>query len=179
MFLAIYKDPVGLVHLLSALVAMLAGGYILFAAKATATHRKVGYLYTASMAVMLATAFAIYNLYDSFSVFHYLALFSSLTLVGGMIPVILRKPNPGYVRMHFGFMYWSVIGLYMAFVAESAVRLPAVVIEGGVPNTTFWVITAVASGVVMIGGNVYYFMNKKRWTEQFGGAATGAGAVEG
>lgn len=167
MLLAIYKDPVGLIHFLSALLAMLAGAFVLIAPKATLTHRRVGYVYSAAMAVMLATAFAIYNLYNSFSVFHYLALFSSLTLVGGMVPIILKKPNPGYVSMHFGFMYWSVIGLYMAFVAETAVRIPDTAVFDGAPTNTFWTIVAVASGIVMLAANVFWFRNKKRWQEQF------------
>ena len=60
-------------------------------------------------------------------------------------------------------MYWSVMGLYGAFAAETMVRLPDVVIESGIPNTTFYNMTGVAVGITM--GLAAYFArkNKKKW----------------
>ncbi|TXF88630.1 hypothetical protein FUA23_14285 [Neolewinella aurantiaca] len=172
MLLSITQSPVGFIHFLSAVAAMLAGGGVLFLPKGTVLHRRLGYIYVVTMVVMLGTAFSIYSLYGEFGLFHYLAVFSSLTLIGGMVPVILKKPKPGYVSMHFSFMYWSVIGLYMAFVAETAVRLPQTVIADGVPTNTFYTMVAIGSGVVMVAANVSWFRNKKRWQAKFDTVST-------
>ena len=169
---ALVHSPVGLLHFIAAGVALVTGALVLLWPKATRRHIRAGYVYTASMCVMLVTAFAIYNLYGSFGIFHWLAVVSTLTLAGGMVPVLLKRPTRTYVALHFSFMYWSVVGLYMAFAAETLVRLPQVVIEGGVPNQTFYAMVIGSMVVLGIIANVVWYRMKHRWAAQFavGGA---------
>lgn len=51
-------------------------------------------------------------------------------------------------------MYWSVIGLYAALVAEVLVR---------VPNTPFWWMVGVGVAVVTGFGTYFYVRKKKQW----------------
>ncbi|PHI21912.1 hypothetical protein CEQ90_01080 [Lewinellaceae bacterium SD302] len=159
------SDATGGIHLLFSVVALIAGTYILFGRKGTVLHRKIGYLYTIAMTLVLVTAFVIYNLYGSFGIFHWLALVSSVTLVGGMVPMFLKLK--GALAYHISFMYWSVVGLYGAFVAETLVRFPKVVVESGIPNGTFYLMTGIGVFVVMSIGNIVFFRNKDKWLKRY------------
>lgn len=61
----IVSSEIGMIHLVSSGFAFLSGTFILVAKKGTKQHIKVGYLYVVSMAVLIATAFMIYRLFDS------------------------------------------------------------------------------------------------------------------
>ncbi|MBO6577147.1 MAG: DUF2306 domain-containing protein [Rhodothermales bacterium] len=154
---AIVHDPIGVIHLIAAVVALVAGTSVLFMRKGTMRHRQVGYAYVASMVVMLVTAFMIYRLFDGWGVFHYAAVISTVTLVGGMVPVFRRK-SPKWVVSHFAFMYWSVFGLYAAFASEIITRIP---------GFQFFHLVGWATGGVMLAGGVIWSFNKKKWHTQF------------
>ena len=147
---------IGTVHLISALIALLCGSYILFARKGTKLHKQVGYVYTISMTLLNLTAFMIYDLFGGFGIFHYTALLSSLTLMGGMLPLIRRKK--GWLYRHFAFMYWSVIGLYAAFASESLTRIP---------ESPFFGMVGIATSVIILLGLVFYLRGHRKWTSQF------------
>ena len=167
-FSNLISDSTGAVHLIFSILALITGSFILIGQKGTVLHKRIGYAYVVSMTVVLVTAFAIYSLYGSFGIFHWMALFSSVTLAGGMIPMIFRRPRKSYIAYHFSFMYWSVIGLYGAFIAETLVRIPEVVIESSVPNSTFYTMTGIGTFVVMMAGNIFFFRNKNKWMRQYG-----------
>ena len=57
-------------------------------------------------------------------------------------------------------MYWSVFGLYGAFMAEVLVRIPKVVAIEGVPTSSFYNMVGVAVFVTM--GLGYFLFNKKK-----------------
>ncbi|MGK0390129.1 MAG: putative membrane protein [Maribacter sp.] len=156
------SSSIGGIHLFFAILALVLGTMVLFKTKGTATHKKIGYSYVASMLGVNITAFMIYRLFGSFGVFHGMAIFSLLTIMTGMLPMILKKPA-SYVSLHFNFMYWSVFGLYAAFMAETCVRFPDVVIESGIPNYVFYNITGVATGLTMAIGFFFSFRKRKDW----------------
>ena len=151
-----YNDPIGAIHLTTALLATITGTMILSMRKGTRQHIRIGYIYVASMAVLNISAFLIYELFGHFGIFHWAAVFSSLTVLGGMIPLI-KKP-PGWLHRHFAFMYWSVIGLYAAFASETLAR---------VPETPFFGMIGLATGVVMLLGAIFYRKNREKWKKQF------------
>lgn len=153
---------IGLLHLISSLLAILFGSLVLFSTKGTRRHKKIGYYYCAAMIAVNVTAFMIYRLYHSFGIFHWLAVLSTLTLLGGMIPVIRKKPA-SYISYHYGFMYWSVMGLYAAFVAETFVRIPDVVLDSGIPNGIFYMATGIGTGIVMGLGAFFFIKNRRKW----------------
>jgi len=64
-------------------------------------------------------------------------------------------------------MYWSIMGVYGAFVSETLVRMPKVVVESGIPNSVFYNMTGIGTALVM-GLGVYFFLKlKPKWDRQF------------
>ncbi len=160
----LYSDTIGLVHLIFSILAVIFGTIVLLKTKGSKSHKKMGWLYTYSMVGLLITAFLIYNLYGKFGIFHWLAVVSTVTLFGGMVPMIVKKPKY-YVTLHFSFMFWSVFGLYAAFVAELIVRIPKIVIEDGAPNPLFYNLVGIAVFITMAFANFFYFRHKKKWSQ--------------
>lgn len=157
----------GLVHFIASLFALLFGTLILVLPKGTTKHKAIGRLYGLTMLVVLITAFMTYRLFGKWGIFHWTAVISSLTLIAGLYPIFTKRPTKQYLSLHFSFMYWSVIGVYGAFVSETLVRMPKVVIESGVPNSVFYSMSGLGTAIVMSLG-VYYFLKfKPKWEKQF------------
>lgn len=157
----------GLVHFIASLFALLLGTFVLVLPKGTGKHKIIGRLYALTMLVVLTTAFMTYRLFGTWGIFHWTAVVSSLTLACGLIPILTRRPAKSYMSLHFGFMYWSIMGVYGAFVSETLVRMPAVVVESGIPNRVFYNMTGIGTAIVM-GLGVYFFLKlKSKWDKQF------------
>ena len=149
---------IGIVHLISSILALVFGTVVILGKKGTRTHKKWGYAYVVSMIGVNLSAFLIYKLFGGFGIFHVAALVSSLTLVGGMIPVLRKKNRKKSIFAHFAFMYWSVMGLYAAFASELLTRIP---------ETPFFGMVGIATGIIMTIAYVFFYRNKKIWYEQF------------
>lgn len=163
----IINGPIGLLHLIASLIALITGLFILMAAKGTKIHKQSGYVYSVSMILVNLTAFMIYNLYGKFGIFHWFAVISFLTLFAGLYPVLTRK-SKNYLLTHFNFMYWSVVGLYCAFMAEIFSRLPKIILtESGEPTTVFYKGVGIGIGVVMTIAVAFYIKYKPKWTKQY------------
>lgn len=120
------------------------GLVVLLTPKATHAHKRIGYAYVASMVVVNGTAFGSYVLYKTFGPFHFAAVWSSASLVAGMVPVLSKRPGNG-AWLHYYFMNWSVVGLYAAFWTETLVRF--------FPMRQFWPVVVIATlGTTAIGG---------------------------
>lgn len=157
----------GLIHFIASILALFLGTIILASTKGTAKHKIIGKVYTLTMLTVLITAFMTYRLFGSWGIFHWTAVISSLTLVGGLIPILIKRPINSYKSLHFSFMYWSIMGVYGAFVSETLVRMPKVVVESGIPNSVFYNMTGIGTGLVM-GLGVYFFIKlKPKWDKQF------------
>lgn len=148
----------GLIHLIASVLALITGTLVLVMTKGTKQHRKIGNIYVASMAVVIITGFMIYRLFNGWGIFHYTTLVSLVTILLGMVPIWLKKPAGKWKYLHFSFMYWSVIGLYAAFVAEILTRI------GDQP---FFDMLGIAVGGTMIVAGVFFGINKSKWLEQF------------
>ena len=87
---------------------------------------------------------------------------SLLTLLADIYP-ILAKQGAHYVSMHFSFMYWSVIGLYYAFVDELLSRISKMMqTQDGKPMTVFYEYVAIGTGLVTIFRcNLFYSSSTK------------------
>ncbi len=60
------------------------------------------------------------------------------------------------------------MGVYGAFVSETLVRMPKVVVESGITNSVFYNMTGIGTAIVM-GLGVYFFLKlKPKWEKQFG-----------
>jgi len=148
----------GAFHLVVAILALLFGTIVLFSKKGTQFHKRAGYLYAVNMMLLNITAFMLYNLTGKFNIFHIAAIVSLATLIAGFVPIIIKKPVKGYMQLHISFMYWSVMGLYAAFVSETAVRIPA---------TPFWEAVGFGTAAVMLIANIVYFQKKNQWESTF------------
>ncbi len=158
----------GLIHFIASLFALLFGTLILVLPKGTAKHKTIGRLYGVAMLVVLITAFMTYRLFGTWGIFHWTAVISSLTLCAGLFSILTKRPTNNYLSLHFSFMYWSVMGVYGAFVSETLVRMPKVVMESGIPNSVFYNMTGIGAALVN-GLGVYFFLkNKPKWDKQFG-----------
>ncbi len=149
-------DFTGLAHLIAAIIALITGTLQLIMTKGTSIHKTIGFIYTASITVLLLTAFMIYRLFGGWGLFHWLAVVSSVTLDAGIIPAILKKPETIWLSLHFSFMYWSVLGLYMAFAAEVLTR---------VPETPFFGMVGLAAGAIGLIGGVYFYYKEEQWED--------------
>jgi hypothetical protein len=150
------QTPLGWFHLIAALVGMLAGAYILLKPKGTVEHKRIGYIYIASLIAVCASALLIYNLSGHFGIFHILALVALATLIAGMIPFLLK--NRSYRVFHLWFMYYSVIGLYAAFVSELSVRIP---------DRPFYTMVGIATGLIFLAGSIFIIRKEKIWSRYF------------
>jgi hypothetical protein len=119
------------------------------------------------MIIALITAFMTYRLFGTWGIFHWTAVLSSITLLGGLFPIYLKVPKKNYLSIHFGFMYWSVMGVYAAFVSETLVRLPKVVVNSGVPNSLFYNMTGIGTGIVISFAVYFFIKNKAKWEKEF------------
>ena len=118
----IITSPIGLAHTLFAVLALVTGTVVILNPKGTIFHKRVGYVYVASMVLVNITAFGLYRLFGGFGPFHFLALVSLFAIVGGMYPVLFRNKVKNWYLQHLKVMAWSVVGLYAALAAEISVR---------------------------------------------------------
>lgn len=152
-------DVLGLIHFISALAAMLFGMIVLLKKKGTKTHKQLGYLYAVSMLVLNITALMIYKLFGYFGPFHIAAVISLATLLGGIIPAYLKKPEKTWLEFHYEFMNWSIIGLYAAFWSETFSRF--------FRFAGFWVLVATATALTVAIGFYLLKSKKKKILEKF------------
>jgi uncharacterized membrane protein len=153
-------DNFGLIHLISGIIALIFGGLVIVIKKGTLTHKRIGYIYVISMTILILTSFGIYRLFGKFGLFHYLSIVSTFSLVAGMLPMFKKIRTPKDYEIHFKRMYWSVVGLYAAFAAESFVRIPRF---GG-----FWEAVAWSFVLVFIICFVTFIKMRPVWSKKFG-----------
>ncbi|HJU89344.1 MAG TPA: DUF2306 domain-containing protein [Gemmatimonadaceae bacterium] len=145
-------SPLGWVHTTFAVLAMLSGAVVLVRRKGTRAHRRLGWVYAASMFALNTTALLIYRLFGGFGPFHVAAIFSLATVAAGVV-VAIRRSDRGWVERHYRFMTYSYVGLLAAAVSEVAVR---------VPGAVFWWAVLIASALVLIVGML--LVERKRAT---------------
>ncbi len=153
-------NNIGLTHLIAGIIAMIFGGLVIILKKGTQFHRKAGYVYAFSMVVLILSSFGIYRLFGKFGLFHFFSLVSTFTLVAGMFPMFKKVRTPQDYETHFKRMYWSVVGLYAAFAAESFVRIPKF---GG-----FWSAVAWSFVLVFIVCFITFIKMRPIWSNKFG-----------
>ncbi|MFD2034260.1 DUF2306 domain-containing protein [Belliella marina] len=159
---------IGQIHLLASIAALILGFYVLVSDKGTKRHKQVGYAYVLSMVLVNLTAFMIYRLFGKFGIFHWFAIISIMTIIAGLYPLISKKTKD-YLVYHFNFMYWSVIGLYCALMAETFSRLPDIVLkETGEPNMVFYKFVGIGTAVVMVIGVSFYLKFRPIWQNKYG-----------
>ena len=110
------QHPIGLMHLITALLAILIGALVVLSRKGTRTHKWLGRAYVGMMVALNVSAFLIYELFGGFGLFHWMALFSLLSVLVGYSHARSRKP--GWKVQHAYFMSVSYVGLVAALAAD-------------------------------------------------------------
>ena len=148
-------STIGYIHLFFSVIAMITGLMVIFRTKGTQSHKRIGYVYVASMLALNVTSFFIVN-FNGFSIFHFFAIVSLVTIIGGMYPAIKRINN--WINYHYYFMSWSVVGLYCAFWSEVGTRF--------VKNMQdFWWAVAIATFATAFIGSMIINKNAKKFIE--------------
>ena len=140
------QHPVGLAHLSVAILAIGLGVAVIVCRKGTRVHKWLGRGYLFMMIAVNVTAFVIYEVFGGFGMFHWMALFSLLTVLAGYIPVRMRSRD--WKAPHAYFMSGSFVGLIAALAAEILTRTPWLPFIGAV---------AVASVAVIVLGLLLMF----------------------
>ena len=149
-------STIGYIHLFFSVIAMITGLMVIFRTKGTQSHKRIGYVYVASMLALNVTSFFIVN-FNGFSIFHFFAIVSLVTIIGGMYPAIKRINN--WINYHYYFMSWSVVGLYCAFWSEVGTRF--------VKNMQdFWWAVAIATFATAFIGSMIINKNAKKFIEK-------------
>ena len=136
----------GLVHTTTALVALILGLIMILRRKGGRSHRWIGRCYLVAMLALNITALMIYDLYGRFGPFHWMALFSLLTVLGGYRAA--RRKVGNWRHPHAYYMTGSFVGLVAATVAEIASR---------VPGWSFGASVVISSTLVIVIGVVIMF----------------------
>lgn len=115
----IIHSNIGWFHFVTAVLALITGTVVLFNTKGSLFHKRIGYVYVVSMLTLNLSSFLIVNFGD-FSLFHFFAIVSLFTVLGGMQAAWRRHKN--WLTAHYYFMSWSVVGLYAALWSEIGTR---------------------------------------------------------
>lgn len=154
-YTTIVHSSLGSVHLFAAIIAMITGIFVILRGKkGNIFHKRMGYIYLFSMLLLNGTAFGIYN-FGTFSMFHFFAVVSLVSLTVGMLPMLLNWKNK--IRFHYRYMSWSVVGLYAAFVAEVFTRF--------IRFEYFWVVVMVGTIAVSAIGGYLIEKNAKKFVK--------------
>ncbi len=147
---------IGFLHLLFSIISMITGLIVILNTKGTKFHKKVCNVYVVNMLLLNISSFFISN-FNGFSIFHFFAIVSLITILAGMYPVLKRSEN--WLQKHYYFMAWSVVGLYCAFWSEVGTRF--------VKNMQyFWWAVAIATFLTAFLGFYFIKKNAKKLTEQ-------------
>jgi uncharacterized membrane protein len=102
------------VHTAFGLIALAAGALNLVSQKGTPRHRLIGWIYAGSMAGLIGTSFAIFELFGGFGPFHAMSLVSGGTLALALYFPMRRSRYDNWLEHHYMWITWSYVGLVMA-----------------------------------------------------------------
>ena len=114
--------PLGWVHLVASMAALVVASVILLCAKGTPSHMRHGRIYLAVILVTSTTALCIYRL-GVFFFPHWFAIASLLTTILGFAAAHLKVPRIGWVHVHLTCMLTSVYILVGGGVNEVFLRV--------------------------------------------------------
>lgn len=152
-----------LIHIVFGFSSLIFGLYVLCATKGTKRHKAIGKLYVISMVLLNATAFGIYELFDGFGIFHWAAIISSMTILGGIGVLMFRRKFKNWVSLHYELMVWSYIGLLAATSNEAFVHIPVLQDLAKTHNYA----PLVAMIFIFLVGSRWETQSKQKLTNQF------------
>jgi uncharacterized membrane protein len=148
----IIHSTIGWFHFITALLALLSGTIVLLNTKGTKFHKRVGYTYVVSMVSLNVSSFFIIS-FGNYSLFHFFALVSLFTVLGGIIAAWRRRKK--WLVAHYYFMSWSVVGLYAALWSEIGTRFTSNM------KDFWWMVVIATVATVAIGSRIINKQAKK------------------
>lgn len=108
--------PLGSLHFLCALGALILGPIVLFRRKGDRTHRWLGRIWAMMMAAIIISALSMYDINGRPNLFHFFALVSLITLSCALWAIYRykRTRKARYLITHQHCMVWAYFGLFMA-----------------------------------------------------------------
>ncbi|NNM14840.1 MAG: DUF2306 domain-containing protein [Gammaproteobacteria bacterium] len=160
-------SPLGIFHLIAAIIALICGALVLLNIKGNNRHRLLGTIYLVAMTIVVVSALCMYRLTGSANILHVFAMLSLITIVMGMTQLaakrfLKRAISPNWFDFHTQSMVWSYIGLLAALIAESATRIgmPYLIAQGYQSFGWFWGIVGFATFLVCFSGAFLLAHNK-------------------
>lgn len=141
-----------IIHTIFSIIALLAG-VIFLIPKGTKRHKKIGYAYSISMVICVATSFGLFNLWGSFGVYHVLSLVSFITLMIALYYPLYGRKNKNWILPHSIWMGYSYVGLVMAAGSH---------LFGVFPNWPTWLQIGLFWVLPYLGGSILIFRNKDK-----------------
>lgn len=138
------------IHTIFSVLAILVG-IIFLIPKGTKKHKKLGYVYAVSMLICLITSFGLFNLWDSFGVYHVLSIVSFLTLLIALYFPLFGRKGKRWIIQHSIWMGYSYVGLIMAAGSH---------LFGLVPDWPNWLRIGLFWALPYILGSILIFRNK-------------------
>ncbi|WP_370391399.1 DUF2306 domain-containing protein [uncultured Winogradskyella sp.] len=148
----IIQNGIGWFHFITSVVALITGLVVILNPKGTLFHKRIGYIYVVSMLSLNVSSFFIVN-FGGFSLFHFFAIVSLVSIAGGMLPTLQKKEN--WLSYHYYFMSWSVVGLYCAFWSEIGTRFV------GNMKEFWWMVMLATALTAAVGGAIIHTKAKK------------------
>jgi len=152
----------GAFHLVTAVIGLLTGAYLLLTIKGTKLHKGIGYVFSTALLIVNVSALFIYDFNDGKpSVFHYLIIVSMFCLLYGLYPMFKKPAIPGRIKRHFTGMTGAALGLWAAGATEYFVRELAFGLNAVQLITYSFAISVPFA--VLIGWTIWYYASRTKW----------------
>lgn len=152
----------GAFHVVMAITGLFTGAYLLLTVKGTKLHKSIGYVFSAALFIVNASALFIYDFNDGRpSVFHYLIIISMFCLLYGLYPMFKKPFIPGRIKQHLKGMTGAALGLWAAGATEYFVRELANGLNSAQLITYSFAISVPFAG--LIGWAIWYHVHRTKW----------------
>ena len=144
----------GWIHTVLASVGILVGAEQVLRRRRDVLHRRLGYLYVASMLIADVSILTVYRFNGHVNAFHAGAIMNVVCIAMALQPM-LSRPRPRQWRIkHYLWMCWSYVGLLAAALTELIIRTQPLDSKGATIIVTMVASTSVAvMGAVLIQQN--------------------------
>ncbi|MCA1525926.1 DUF2306 domain-containing protein [Bradyrhizobium yuanmingense] len=148
-----HLTPAGAIHVVLALMCLVAGLIQFLRPKRGAAHRARGYFYVYAMLASDAASLLVYRFTGHFNAFHVAAIVNFTLIVLAIVP-LLRTPRPAnWRRTHYNFIAWSYVAPVSAAITNIASRL--------LPVTTREQVALIALAASLLTMMVAYILIRK------------------
>ena len=137
----------GTVHTVLSLAGIMTGAEQVLRKQRDQLHRRLGYVYVASMLVADVAVLTVYRFSGGFNAFHAGALVNMACIGMAMRPMLTKPRPPKWKLTHYMWICWSYVGLLAAASTELLIRTQPIADKG----TTIIVTIAASISTALVG----------------------------